>query len=311
MKKNNKEQYCGGDGVRGALNTESFYAANRYGSEIWMVKRQSIAAFKKMEELDSIVDQHLRDNIKKTIEQRMSQGDSFSKAITQPIWITDNDGKEIKADRNGRPLAPIRHVRCRAKAGRGFLSFEKALPIKEFCQYSSKKLIRLESREHKQHVYAMNDSMYLCLMYEAIKKGKVDRRLRLVSLYDAAQMVNSTHSRDIENTLWNEPYYASLTEKGLVYHLSAVIKVGTRLLFWEKSPDEINQFMPQDELSKRLFVVRKFNAPSTIYVYAKHHADASENEARHFSANQLNCLIEHRDFEVTHLGTIILKEQND
>ena len=69
--------------------------------------------------------------------------------------------------------------------------------------------------------------------------------------------------------------------------------------------------MPQEELAKRLFVVRKFNAPSTIYVYAKHHADASENKPAHYTANQLNCLIEHRDFEITPLGTVILKEQHD
>lgn len=311
VRKNGKELYSGGDGVRGALSTESFYAANKYGDEIWMVKRQSIDAFKKIEELDTIVDQHLRDNIKNTIELRMKAGDSFSKAIAQPIWLTDKDGKEIKHDRNGRPLAPIRHIRCRAKAGVGFLSFEKALPLKDFIQHSSKKLVRLQNREHKQHVYTMNDSMYLCLMYEGIKKGKVDRRLRLVSLYDAAQMISIAHSRNIEQVLWNEPYYASLTDKGLTYHLSAIIKVGMRLLFWDKSPEEINQFMPQEELAKRLFVVRKFNAPSTIYVYAKHHADASENKPAHYTANQLNCLIEHRDFEITPLGTVILKEQHD
>lgn len=311
VRKNGKELYSGGDGVRGALSTESFYAANRYGDEIWMVKRQSITTFKKVEELDTIVDQHLRDNIKNTIVNRMNQGDSFSKAIAQPIWLTDKNGKEIKADRNGRLLAPVRHVRCRAKAGRGFLSFEKALPVKDLNQHSNKRLVRLENREHKQHVYAMNDTMYLCLMYEGIKKGKVDRRLRLVSLYDAAQRVSSAHARDIEKILWNEPYYISLTEKGITYQLSAIIKVGTRLIFWEQSPEEISRLMPKEELSKRLFVVRKFNAPSTVYVYVKHHADASENEPKHLAANQLNCLIEHRDFEITPLGTVILKEQHD
>ena len=114
--------------------------------------------------------------------------------------------------------------------------------------------------------------------------------------------------------MWNEPYYASMTVKGLTtYRLSAVIKVGTRLLFWKESPDEINQFTSQEELSKRLYVVNNSNVHSgnTVYVYVKRHSDASADKPIHFNANQLNCLIEHRDFEINPLGEVILKEQND
>ena len=107
--------------------------------------------------------------------------------------------------------------------------------------------------------------------------------------------------------------------------LKALIKKGTRVLFYINHPDEIKE-SDREKLSTRLFIVYKFNINSgTPYIYLKHHLEARpENDCNkaelgtHFisqhylaylslTANNFKALIEHHDFEVDPLGNIIFK----
>ena len=103
--------------------------------------------------------------------------------------------------------------------------------------------------------------------------------------------------------------------------LKAVIKKGTRVLFYVNYPDEIND-LDKNKLSERLFVVYKFNIMRTPTLYLRHHLEArkdkdcdSSETATDFSlgkkisyltlkANNLKALIEHYDFEIDALGNI-------
>ncbi|MBK7159679.1 MAG: hypothetical protein IPH77_14345 [Ignavibacteria bacterium] len=60
----------------------------------------------------------------------------------------------------------IRHIRCRVKAGRGFLTAEKAIPIKNHIYKSI--------HPYKQNYYSQNEENFVCLLYEGFdNKNKI------------------------------------------------------------------------------------------------------------------------------------------
>ena len=61
----------------------------------------------------------------------------------------------------------------------------------------------------------------------------------------------------------------------------------------------------QEELSKRLFVVKKFNSVGSDRIYLKSHLDGSNSENfLNFGISALKFLIEERDFKIDDLGSI-------
>jgi CRISPR-associated endonuclease Csn1 len=321
-----------GDSVRGRLHEETFLGAIKFpkedgpimerkpimrdghfdypedGKDIVMVKRIPLDSnnFKEIKDLEKIIDANLRIIILSAIDKRIKDGLSFKEAIEQGVWMIDKYGNEIHKDKNGRLLCPIRHVRCKVKAGRGYLTFDKSLKIKKQMYSSPKRLVNIPNRNHKGIVYAINDGNYLCLLYEGIKKGAIDRKCRFVNTFEAAELMRSGSYVDLEKDLWKEPYYSSLTDKKIIYKLSAILKVGTRVILWDKNPSEIYD-LSKTELSKRLFIILNFNTASSDRIYLRNHLDAKtegDNEKISLVPSQFNCLIEHRDFEIDELGRI-------
>lgn len=321
-----------GDSIRGQLHKDSFFGAIIYpatdenglpktkdgkfefekdkaGNDIVsMVMRVPIASFTKEDELKKIIDPHVRKSIETNIENRKSEGKTFKVAIEEPMWLLDGAGNEIKQDKNGRPLLPIRHVRCRVAAGRGYFTKDKAIEIKKQTYPSL--------YEYKNYYYAQNDGNYLCLLYEGVKKGKVERRFRFLNYFDMVKL----GVKDVEK-IKTEPYFQAIEEKNFTLNLTAIIKAGTRVLMWSHSPEELVG-MSANDISKRLFVVYKFNLKGANCIYLQNHLEArneinqdedctvfdeSKYQARlTLVANSFNCLIEDRDFVVTEMGTIKL-----
>lgn len=107
-----------------------------------------------------------------------------------------------------------------------------------------------------------------------------------------------------------------IEEKKKSYSLSAIIKVGTRVLMWQETPDELLDC----DLSRRLFSVYKFNFKGIECIYLQNHLEARKDsdieddftvfDSRIYQprltlvASNFNCLIEHRDFEITPVGKI-------
>lgn len=313
------KEWITGDSIRGQLHKDSFFGAIKYPktdengkpvrkdgafvyesgkdgqSIISMVMRVPITSFKKEEELKKIVDPSVRDSIERTIAKRKEDNKSFKTALEEPMWLLDKDGNEIKEDKNGMTISPIRHVRCRVAAGRGFFTKDKALEVKDQT-YPSK-------FPYKNTYYAQNDINYLFLLYEGINRGKLVRQSRIVGLYEVSEILKTKEYKDFENELANEPYYKSFTEKNVEYNLSAIIKVGMRVILWKESPDELLDLF-KEELYKRIYVVCKFNTTGADLVYLRHHTNASENIDLALVPNNLNCLIENRDFRINDLGII-------
>jgi len=322
---NTREKWKTGDAIRCRLHEETYCGAIKmpvqegdgidakpvikdgkfvYDDTLSMVTRVDITSFTKPEDLAGIVDHTLRAQLRNIISQRMSQGMKFTEAIAQDIWLLDKNGNEIKHDKNGRPLRPVRHVRARFKVGRGYFTRKSALDIRSHTHTSTKALVNVENRDYKHRIYAKNDGNYLFLLYEGIKKGQLKRQSRIVNYYEVSLLMkNGLIDGSIEKTVMGSNEYSHMERAGVNYALSAIIKVGTRVIMWNESPDEIKD-LSKEELSKRLFVAYKFNYKGADVVFIRSHINNAE--VKELVPNAMNCLIEHRDFEITALGDIVL-----
>lgn len=293
-------QWMRGDSIRGSLHQDTYYGAiaSDDGKKRMVVRKE----LKKLGEKDlsSIVDPAVLKSIETQVKQYMDdEGISFAKAIEKDIYMLDIEGKTITHDKNGRPLSPIRHVRCYAKAGRGELGYDTVLKIKQQT-YSSR-------LDYKNLYYVQNDENYLCLYYEGYAKGKFQRAFRLVNYFDIAQL----HPESVIS-LVAEPEFATF-EGNSRMPLKAIIKRGTRVLLYKNIADEVHD-LDSEELSKRFYVVYKFNAMGTPNVYLKHHLEArketecdTKDSYLSLKASNFKALIEHYDFEIDPLGNITFK----
>ena len=308
--KNGRELWQTGDSLRGSLHKDSYFGAIRMGEigkdnqkELLIVARVPIGSLKSLKDLNKIIDSKIRENVYTVVQKRINEEHlSFEEAITKPIWMLDSQGQEIKTDKNGRELLPIRHVRCKVAAGRGFLSYDVALPIRKQTYQSDK--------DYKNYVYAQNDTNYLCLLYEQDNNGKRVRKMRIVDYFTISKL----RIRNI-NDLLNNPNYCSWTNGKEQFALRDVLKCGTHVLFWNNSPEELKE-LTRKELSQRLYFVYKFNnIGSTSYLYLQHHLEArpdslipqdecevviGSNQSRlKLTADKCNFLIEGKEFEFT------------
>lgn len=292
-----------------------------------MVQRVDIKSFKKVEELDKIIDPIVRQSIITTIEQyaETDPKKSLASILAGDIWIRGEKGtgEEIKVDKNGKALLPIRHVRCKVAAGRGYLKYDSAIPLREQKYVSKKPLFNLNDRSHKKFVYAQSTGNYICLMYEGVFKGKVHREFVFLSNYKTSklkQLFIHEDGMDISTfdqfklKLMHEHNFQKRTfiknGKRIECNLTAIIRSGDRVLRWNDSPEELYD-LTKTELLKRLFVVIKFNTTSTNLIYLQNHLSTNSNEPDKITSNQFQCLIEHRDFEIVMTGqgdTIIFND---
>lgn len=176
-----------GDVAKGQLIKDSLYGAIMY-PDLRYVKRELITSIKN---LDSIVDPQVRWSIE---EQMKRYGiKSLSSAADKPMWmmrkVKNSDGTDkivlCSKDKHGRPLAPIRHVRC-------FTSNQnssKIIPIKANERQSKKKLIHLPNRQHKQSVYSIKGDNACCIVYSGNNsRGKEIIRYYFVNEFELAQL---------------------------------------------------------------------------------------------------------------------------
>lgn len=311
-----------GDSIRGRLHEETFFGAVQLptpqgsgvdreyavheGKFVYspepkksMVVRKKVAELKEAE-IANIVDTRLRKMISAIVQRRMVQGMTFAEAIATDMWMLDRHGNEIKQDRHGRPLRPLRHVRCLVKG----LTYTKSVQVRNHNQASTRRLVNVDSRDHKQYVYAKNDTMYLFFVYEAYNNGRTARILDYISLFEIAKVMKGQITDDFESFFKNEPYYATKNVNGIEYQLTAVIPQGTKVLLWYDSPEELREMEGDNAaLSKRLYVINNFNDR----VFLKYHLSDDKGSIIRLFASSFNCLIEHRDFEMDLAGRITFK----
>jgi CRISPR-associated endonuclease Csn1 len=168
------------------------------GNEIWVVNRIPI------KDLDIKKDEIIDEQLKRKIEQQLNEG-------TKLTELVDFQGNRI------------RHVRCRYKAGRGFLSREKAIELKRHSH--------LSKYPHKQYILAQNEDGYIYLLYEGTdNQNRLLRKARILSLFDFQEYGFSSTADIVNDTALK--YFTTLP-------LKTVLRVGQKVIFYAQNREEL------------------------------------------------------------------------
>jgi CRISPR-associated endonuclease Csn1 len=302
--KNGKVSWKQGDSIRGQLHKETFFGAikppvyeNGYAKKEngkYMVRRKNdieeiwIVARKPIESVDIAKDKIIDEVLKEYIEKQLVSGSI--KSISEARDFSGNK---------------IRHLRCAFKAGRGYLTKEKAIELRRHSHPPKK--------EHRQYVLVQNsqDGNYLYLVYEKWEEATLIRKARIVTLLER-------QGKDFPGIkgLWNDKGYNQLDGVLLKY----IVKVGQTTIFYSETKDELKE-LDDAELKKRVFVVYKFNESGTPDIYLKNMIEARptpeidklcENSfdpkkyqvGLSLKVAKLNCVFEGKDFEIKPDGEI-------
>jgi CRISPR-associated endonuclease Csn1 len=208
----------------------------------------------------------------------------------------------------------IKKVRCKVPVGRGYLTLQKAIPIRKHTFLST-------NNEYKHFVYAQNEENTLCLYYEKTIDNKTIRAFKLVGLHELAKL----KLKRIEDIRYENNYRAILVGRGKIKReipMDEIIKVGTKVIFYTDNILELKNMSKQD-LLKRIYRVYKFNEMGSPFIYLQNHLEARSNEKlgngdnsfdpnKYQSrlclvANSFICAIEGKNFEISPAGEIIFK----
>lgn len=218
VRKNGKiiGQYMQGDTARGSLHQDTYYGAIERDGEIRYVVR------KPLDQLDeknvrNIVD----DVVREKVEAAIKEHGSLKKAVEAGIWM--NKDKRVA----------IHKVRVYT------LQIKRPLDIRLQRDLSTK--------EYKRKFHVANDSNYIMGIYVGKNKnGKEKRDFELINLLDAVEYYNSGVSAQGIDIL--------PTESKNGYPLRWKLKIGTMVLLYEETPEEIYE-LDEAGLCKRFYKV--------------------------------------------------------
>lgn len=311
LTKEGKEMVMQGNSIRGQLHDETFlgaikvpernndgYAIRKNGKylikqingndEVWIVVKKSI------EKVDLEKDEIIDELLKKHIKTQVQEGKKINEVV-------DFQGKRL------------RHLRCRVKAGRGYLTTEKAIELKTHSH--------LSQQEHKQFVLVQNsaDGNYLYLLYEMEENNKPKREARILSLFDFSNEYKFSNI----NEIWDDRAL-NQTEDGVP--LKYILKVGQMAIFYSDSKEELKE-LDKQQLQNRLFRIYKFNEVGSPYIYLQNHLEARSEEELDklekkkdgytkfdkdiyqyrlkLKSSKLNCIFQGKDFAIKPDGEIL------
>lgn len=282
--------YVQGDTARGALHQQTFYGAIERDGEIRYVVRKALDQLQPAD-VEKIVDEAVRQKVREAIELY-----GF-KVATNPsqctIWM--NEQKRV----------PIRKVRI--------FTPSVTQPI------HLKKQRDLSVKEYKRDYHVVNDGNYCMAVYEGPdRRGRTKRSFEIVSKLEAAAYFKASADRTAR------PDLVPLNDAD-GRPLKCILKVGTMVLFYEHSPEELRECTPK-ELAKRLYKVTGLSTVTSSYglLTLKHHQEArptgelkgKNGEWKIGEAyrpvirilhTQLNACVEGYDFELTVAGELKFK----
>ena len=285
-----KKVLAKGDAARGSLHNDTYYGAIESDGVVKYVKRINLASMKE-NDVKNIVDDTVRGIIEAAINEK-----GFKEAMSGTIWM--NEEKQI----------PIKKVRCYTP------SVTKPLNIRQQRDVSSK--------EYKQQYHVTNDSNYLLALYIGKdKKGKEKREFEIINMLQTAQYFKTSNDKVAVGK--NIVPLKSEHDYPFAYSL----KIGTMVLLYEKSPNEIWDASLMDN-NKRLYKVvglsaMRMKGRNVDYatIKLKHHEEArlsTELKVKNGAFKQgeelrpsiimlhtqLNALVQGYDFEINELGKI-------
>ena len=275
-----------GDCARGSLHKDTYYGAIKRNGDLRYVLRRELSSFEKLSDIDNIVDDVVREKVRSAVEGR-----NFKEAIVQPIYMNKEKGIRINK------------VRCYVS------SVRSPLDIRQHRDQSTK--------QYKQQYHVVNDANYCMAIYEGMVKGKIKRGFQLVNVLDAALHFKQSNECRTEEIV----PLSNASDWPLKY----VLKIGTNVLFYEKSQQEVHE-ADNKELARRLYKVVGMSSMTVTgntygVVKMRHMAEAkpsteikyqngSYRQGEELRAGitmlhtQINALVEGYDFDITPIGEI-------
>ena len=203
-----------GDTARASLHNDTYYGAISVGDEIKYVVRRPLDTLEE-KDVKNIVDEAVRQKIEEAI---VAYG-SLKTALEYTIWMNEENHIPIKKVRVFTP------------------SVTRPLNIRQQRD--------LSRHEYKRQYHVQNDRNYMMAIYIGLnEKGKEKRDFELISNLAAA-------SRSKKSGGAQQPL-VSIAKNGLP--LAYQLKIGTMVLLYEKSPEEIWE-ASQMEKQRRLYKV--------------------------------------------------------
>lgn len=278
-----------GDTARASLHNETYYGAIEVDGKVKYVVRKSLESLEE-KDVKNIVDGEVRSKV----ENAIFLHGSLKKALENTIWM--NEEKQI----------PIKKVRI--------FTGSVTRPINIRQQRD------LSKHDYKRQYHVQNDRNYMMAIYVGHdKKGKEKREFELVNNITAANFYRRSNDKvPTDNQL--VPLYS---QSG--YELRYKLKIGTMVLLYENSPEEVWE-LDRINLQKRLYKVTGLSSlVIQKYLYGTinlvHHQDArpstevkqtngvfkSTDEFRagiKLYHTQFSALVQGIDFEINDLGEI-------
>ena len=279
-----------GDTARVSLHNDTYYGAIKVDGDLKYVVRKSLDGLDE-KDVKNIVDGEVRT----IVENAILLHGSLKKALDETIWM--NEDKQI----------PIKKVRVFAG------SVTRPINIRQQRDQSK--------HEYKRQYHVQNDRNYMMAIYVGHdNKGKDKREFELINNITAANFYRRSNDRvptDNQLVPRNSP-------SG--YELRYKLKIGTMVLLYENSPEEVWD-LDRMNLQKRLYKVTglssmvingKYNFGTIEMVYHQDARPSTEikkingefKSGEEFRAgikmlhSQIRALVQGVDFEINDLGEI-------
>lgn len=275
-KEDGSAKWAKGDTIRGQLHGESFYGAvkqpkrddenkilfdengkMKLEDEIKLVIRKpllfkkdaSSPGFKSLKEIKKcIVDKVLFEIIKKQVQNEENKNGNFKSALGKGIWMLNKSGERVNK---------IRHIRC----------FDR---LSHTAAVQPHKHDFLSEKEYKHTTYAQNGENVFCLFYKREIKGKEEKAIKIVGIFDLAEM-NISDKKEF----FKIPLFNSIEKKKKQLSLYSILQSGQKAIFYKESLEELKELL-QKELSDRLYKMYQFES-DTSRIKFKHHLISGSN----------------------------------
>ncbi len=279
-----------GDVARSSLHNETYYGAINVDGVVKYVVRKSLDGLDE-KDVKNIVDGEVRAKVEHAIRLH----GSLKKALENSIWM--NEEKQI----------PIKKVRIFTG------SVTRPIHIRQQRD--------LSKHDYKRQYHVQNDRNYMMAIYVGQdNKGKEKREFELVNNITAANFYRKSNDKVPTNNQLLPIYSKS------GYELKYRLKIGTMVLLYENSPEEVWE-LDRKNLQKRLY---KVTGMSSMIIQGKfeygtiemvHHQNAKpSSEIKKINGeyksdedfrpgikmlhSQIKVLVQGVDFEINDLGEI-------
>lgn len=277
------------------MHLSTYYGAIKHKDDAQprYVLRRELASFESVKDIDTIVDDVVRDKVKDALEGRKEK--NFKEALAD-VYMNKEKGIRIKK------------ARCYVP------SIKRPIDIRQQ---------RDQSRfDYKRQFHVANDGNYMMAIYEGVVKGKPKREFELVKNIEAANYFKASQDKESFSSIIPEK-----SAKG--FPLRATLKIGTHVLLYENSASEVDFTDPVD-LARRLYKVvglssKVVNGYNYGDITLRFHQEARQakdiNSTRGLFKNadeyrgminlyhtQLKALVEGYDFDINILGEITSKQ---